>query len=119
MEVLSQIEEGIKVEAIQHFQQQFHLTVDDMAFLLVVSRKGYYNLLKQKKLNKQKSERFLMVTAVYEQAETTLESIANIDKWMHTYHAYLERIPFTILDTYVGCNEVRSELIRLDHGVVS
>ena len=119
MEVLTRIEEGINAETVQQFQQHFHLTVDDMAFLLVISRKGYYNLLERHKLNKQQSERFLAIKAVYEQAEETLENIANINKWMHTYHAYLERVPFAILDTYIGCSEVKSELIRLDHGVSS
>lgn len=37
---------------------------------------------------------------------------------MHTYHAYLKRIPFEVLDTYAGCAAVKAELIRLDHGIV-
>ena len=37
---------------------------------------------------------------------------------MHTYHGYLKRIPFEVLDTYAGCTEVKAELIRLDHGIV-
>lgn len=119
MQILAQIEEGVDIEAVQQFQQRFRLTVEDMAFLLVISRKSYYNLLERERLDKQQSERFLAVKSVYEQAEETLESIDNIDQWMHSYHPYLERIPFAILDTYAGCSEVKSELIRLDHGVAS
>lgn len=119
MEVLAQIEEGIAAKTLQQFQRFFELTADEMAFLLVMSRKGYYNLLERDKLNKQQSERFLAVQAVYEQAMDTLENLDNIRKWMHTHHAYLGRIPFDILDTFIGCDEVRSELIRLDHGITS
>ncbi len=118
MTVLSYIEEGIEVDALRQFQKKYKLTATDMAFLMVVSRKGYYNLLTQKKLNRQQTERFFAIKSVYEQALETLENIENIHKWMHTYHAYLKRVPFEVLDTYVGCAEVKAELIRLEYGVV-
>ncbi len=83
-----------------------------------MSRKGYSNLLAQKKLNRQQSERFLAIKEVYEQTLETLERVENIHKWMHTYHAYLNRILLEVLDTYAGCAEVKAELIRLYHGIV-
>ena len=119
METLLQIEQGVYSESVQQFQKYFHLTAEDMALLLVLSRKGYYNLLERSKLNKQQSERFLSVKAVYEQALDTLENVDNVKKWMHTYHAYLKRTPFDILDTFIGCEEIRNELVRLEHGIVS
>lgn len=118
MTILIHIEEGISTKELHQFQRDFKLTANDMAFLMVVSRKGYYNLLAQKKLNRQQSERFLAIKEVYEQALETLEKVDNIHKWMHTYHAYLKRIPFEVLDTYAGCTAVKAELIRLDHGIV-
>jgi uncharacterized protein (DUF2384 family) len=118
MTFLSHIEEGVTTNELRKFQQKFKLPTTDMSFLMVLSRKGYYNLLTQKKLNRQQTERFLAIKEVYEQALETLENVENIHKWMHTYHAYLKRIPFEVLDTYAGCAEVKAELIRLDHGIV-
>lgn len=118
MNLLTYIEEGTDTQEVKQFQQQFQLTARDMAFLMVLSRKGYYNLLEQKKLNRQQTERFLSIRQVYEQALETLETLENIHKWMHTYHGYLKHIPFSILDTYIGCTEVKAELVRLDHGVL-
>ncbi len=118
MDILTLIEAGISSQQVKDFQQKFALTAQDMAFLMAMSRKGYYNLLEQDKLGRQQTERFLFVQQVYEQALETLESVDNIHKWMHTYHAYLQRIPFDILDTFAGCTEVKAELIRLEHGVL-
>lgn len=118
MTLLTQIEEGVSARQVKDFQQKFQLTVQDMAFLMALSRKGYYNLLEHEKLSRQQSERFLNVQQVYEQALESLESIENIYQWMHTFHGYLERVPFEILDTFTGCAEVKAELIRLEHGVL-
>ena len=118
MTLLTQIEEGISAQRVKEFQQRFQLTVQDMAFLMALSRKGYYNLLDHEKLSRQQSERFLNVQQVYEQALESLETLENIHQWMHTFHGYLERIPFKILDTFTGCTEVKAELIRLEHGVL-
>jgi uncharacterized protein (DUF2384 family) len=118
MTILSHIEEGVTTNELRQFQQDFKLPATDMSFLMVISRKGYYNLLTQKKLNRQQTERFLAIREVYEQALETLEKVENIHKWMHTYHAYLKRTPFEVMDTYAGCAAVKAELIRLDHGIV-
>lgn len=118
MDILTHIEAGVTGEQLRQFQQKFALTAQDMSFLMTLSRKGYYNLLQLEKLGRQQTERFLMVEQVYEQALETLESVDNVHKWMHTYHGYLKRVPFEILDTFAGCAEVKAELIRLDHGVL-
>lgn len=118
MDILTHIEEGVSAQVVKQFQQQFQLTAQDMAFLMVLSRKGYYNLLTQKKLNRQQTERFLSIRQVYEQALETLETLENIHKWMHTDHGYLKHVPFSILDTFTGCAEVKAELVRIDHGVL-
>ena len=119
MAILSHIEAGITTDEVRQFQQDFRLTATDMSFLMVMSRKGYYNLLAQKKLNRQQTERFLAISEVYAQALETLEKVENIHKWMITNHAYLKRIPFEVMDTYAGCAAVKAELIRLDHGITS
>jgi uncharacterized protein (DUF2384 family) len=118
MDILTHIEAGISSQQVRDFQQKFDLTAQDMAFLMALSRKGYYNLLEQNKLGRQQTERFLTVEQVYEQALETLESVDNVHKWMHTFHGYLNRVPFEILDTFAGCAEVKAELIRLEHGVL-
>jgi putative toxin-antitoxin system antitoxin component (TIGR02293 family) len=119
MNILRQIEAGVSSEQVRDFQQKFSLPAQDMAFLMTLSRKGYYNLLEQEKLGRHQTERFLRIQQVYEQALETLESVENIHRWMHTYHAYLQRVPYEVLDTFAGCREVEAELIRLDHGVLS
>jgi len=118
MDILSHIEKGIKASSVKNFQDKFELTAQDMAFLMTMSRKGYYNLLEQERLGRQQSERFLNVQQVYKQALEALETLDNIHKWMHTFHGYIERVPFEILDTYAGCAEVKAALIRLEHGVL-
>ncbi len=116
--MLTHIEEGVSRQQLREFQQKFNLAAKDMAFLMAMSRKGYYNVLAQDKLNRQQTERFLSIRQVYEQALESLETVENIHKWMHTYHGYLKRLPFDILDTFAGCHEVRAELVRLEHGVL-
>ncbi len=118
MDLLSNIDAGVSSQQVRDFQQRFNLKAQDMAFLMALSRKGYYNLLDQHKLGRQMTERFLTVEQVFEQALEALESVDNIHKWMHTFHGYLNRVPFEILDTFTGCAEVKAELIRLEHGVL-
>lgn len=118
LHTLNNIEAGVSPTEVKEFQQQFELTAGQMAFLMNISRKGYYNMLTAEKLSRQQSERFLTIRQVYQQALDTLETVENIHKWMNAYHGYLERVPFEILDTYAGCYAVGAELLRFEHGIV-
>lgn len=122
IDLLAKVEEGVAVEEVRAFQQQYNLTNKQMSFLLAVSTKGYYNLVDPAKnrLDKKLSGQFLKVKEVFREGEEALLSKEALLDWMQQPHWYFShRKPFDLLDNPIGADAVMDELSRTKYGMLS
>ncbi len=120
-DLLSKIEQGVDIQELKMFQAQYTLTYKQMAHLLAISEKSYYNLLKKEaRLNAHQSGQFLKVVQVFAEGEEALMSREAFLEWMEQPHWYFDqRKPFDLLDNSIGADAVIAELIRTKYGVLS
>ncbi len=122
IDLLAKVEEGVEVEEVIAFQQQYTLTNKQMSYLLAISPKGYYNLIHPEKgrLDKRSSGQFLKVKEVFQEGEEALMSKEAFLDWIQQPHWYFEqRKPFDLLDTPIGADAVMNELGRTKYGMLS
>lgn len=122
IDLLAKVEEGVAVEEVTAFQQQYDLTNKQMTYLLAISSKGYYNLIHPVKgrLDKRLSGQFLKVKEVFQEGEEALMSKEAFLDWMQQSHWYFNhKTPFDLLDTPIGADAVIYELGRTKYGMLS
>ncbi len=121
MNLLEKVEAGVPVSEMLTFQQKYGLTHKQMAYLLAVSEKGYYNLLnKDGSLSKYQSGQFLKVAEVFREGEEALMSKEAFLEWLQQPHWYFKhKKPFDLLDTPIGADAVIEELGRAKYGMLS
>jgi putative toxin-antitoxin system antitoxin component (TIGR02293 family) len=121
MDLLSRLEAGVYTKEVRAFQQEYTLTHKQMAYLLTMSEKGYYNLLnKDSLLSKNQSGQFLKVAEVFKEGEEALMSKEAFLEWLQQPHWYFKhRKPFDLLDTPIGADAVIDELGRAKYGMLS
>ena len=121
MNLLEKVETGVSAAEMLAFQQKYGLTHKQMAYLMAVSEKGYYNLLnKNSSLSKYQSGQFLKVAEVFREGEEALMSKEAFLEWLQQPHWYLNhKKPFDLLDTPIGADAVIEELGRAKYGMLS
>lgn len=119
-ELHERAEQGVPVAELQAFMKKFDLTQRQTAFLLGISDKTLFSLLKGKLLNTPASDRFLMIAAIFEEGVSTLMSVDTFRAWLHKPHFHFnKKLPFEMMRTINGAEAVRDELIRTKYGVLS
>lgn len=121
MDLLSRLEAGVPTAEVRAFQQKYRLTHQQMACLLAMSEKGYYNLLnKDSAVSKTQSGQFLKVAEVFIEGEEALMSKEAFLEWLQQPHWYFKhKKPFDLLDTPIGADAVIEELGRTKYGMLS
>jgi putative toxin-antitoxin system antitoxin component (TIGR02293 family) len=113
-------EQGVPVAKLQSFMKKFGLTQKQTAFLLDISDKTLFNLLKEDLLNVSVSDRFLMIATIFQEGVDTFMSINAFSAWLFKPHFHFnKKSPFEIMGTINGAEAVRDELIRTKYGVLS
>lgn len=119
-ELHQRAEQGVASEEVKELIQKFHLNQKQMAFLLNVSDKTLYALLKSKQLDMAHSDRFLMIQSVFQEGAEAFMSVETFRNWLDKPHFYFDKkTPFELLGTINGAEAVRSELIRTKYGILS
>jgi putative toxin-antitoxin system antitoxin component (TIGR02293 family) len=111
---------GVPTKTVNKFINRFNLTRKDLASLLGITERTLYSQLKKDKLDEKTSDRFLLVSSVFEEGSDALMSDAAFIEWIHTSHSHFDKeTPFSLLTTINGAEAVREELIRTKYGVLS
>jgi len=119
-ELHERAEQGVPVAELQAFMKKFGLTQKQTAFLLGISGKTLFSLLKEDLLNTPASDRFLMIAAVFEEGVDALMSVDAFRAWLYKPHFHFnKKFPFEMMGTINGAEAVRDELIRTKYGVLS
>lgn len=112
------IEEGIQVSVVEDFQATYHVPNRQMALLLGVAEKTYYNVMNQSKLDFDRSDRFLFVKKIFEQGKEALMSEDALMEWLNHPQSFCEgRKPVDLLKSINGAQEVYDQLGRIKYGV--
>jgi len=119
-ELHEKAEQGVPAAELQAFMKKFGLTQKQTAFLLGISDKTLFNLLKADLLNIAVSDRFLLVASVFAEGVNTLMSVNSFREWLNKPHFHFnKKTPFEMMETINGTGAVRDELTRTKYGVLS
>lgn len=108
----------IQSKEVNEAAAEYGMSRQDMASLLGISDKTYYNLMKAGKLDLNQSDRFNFIHDILEEGKHTFNGLANFKDWLHTEQSSLGgHTPLAKMATLVGAQEVLSEMIRTRHGI--
>lgn len=119
--LLEKVEVGVPLDEVKAFQKKYMFTHKQMAYLMAMSEKGYYNLLnKNNSLSRIQSGQFLKVAEVFREGEEALTSKEAFLEWLQQPHWYFNhKKPFDLLDTPIGADAIIEELGRAKYGMLS
>jgi putative toxin-antitoxin system antitoxin component (TIGR02293 family) len=113
-------EEGLQTNMVREFEVAYGISKHEMADLMGISEKTYYNLLLKDKLDRERSDRFLFIEKIFEEGEETFIGKQNFNSWLRQPHPSLEnQKPIDLLDSLNGAQAVHAEIIRTRHNVLS
>lgn len=99
---------------------EYEIPREDMAGLLGVSEKTYYNMMQKSYLDDEKSDRFQFIKQILASGEEAFGSKSNLSKWLKTPQSILEGYtPLSMMSTITGANRVLQLLGRIKHGITA
>ncbi len=92
----------------------------DMASMLGVSDKTFYNIMQKTYLDRERSDRFHFLHQVLESGKDTFGSEEGFTSWMNTPQPTLDgHKPLDMLSSITGANQVLQMLGRIKHGITA
>ncbi|MEQ9425172.1 MAG: DUF2384 domain-containing protein [Cyclobacteriaceae bacterium] len=89
-----------------------------MAELLGVSDKTYYNMMKSKTLDTNQGDRFNFINDILNEGEEAFGSRENFKDWLHSTQPTLNgHTPIKMMATLTGAQEVLATLTRIKYGI--
>ncbi len=116
------IKKGIPIAVLMRLKEQTHLSDEDLARILGMSRKTLQRRRKEKDqvLTATEGDRAYRVARVFALAKVLFGSNEAASEWLREPRVGLGRdIPLDLLQTEAGALEVEDYLGRVAHGVVS
>ena len=112
--------EPVETSKVNEESVAYGIPKADMADLLGVSEKTFYNLMQKKHLDRERSDRFLFIDHILESGLEAFGSKENLALWMKTPQPMLDNHkPLDMLTTITGANKVLQILGRIKHGITA
>ncbi|MEQ9466344.1 MAG: DUF2384 domain-containing protein [Ekhidna sp.] len=112
--------ESTSPETVNEAAIAYGMTKDDMAGIMGVSEKTYYNMMQKPTLDRERSDRFQFIRQILESGEEALGSKSNFSAWLKTPQPMLDGyIPLDMMSTITGANRVLQILGRIKHGITA
>ncbi|SNT26237.1 putative toxin-antitoxin system antitoxin component, TIGR02293 family [Ekhidna lutea] len=109
-----------KSDEVKEAVAAYGFTKDDMAGILGVSEKTYYNMMQKPTLGQEKSDRFHFIQQIFESGEEALGSKNSLSNWLKTPQPMLDGyVPLDMMRTITGSNRVLQILGRIKHGITA
>lgn len=103
---------------LQEAAAEYGLSNHEMARLLGISDKTFYNLMKADKLDLNQSDRFQFVSSILKEGRHAFMGISNFKDWLHSEQVTLGgATPVSKLSTLMGAQEVLAVITRIKHGI--
>ncbi|MBS0394067.1 MAG: DUF2384 domain-containing protein [Proteobacteria bacterium] len=118
LKLMEQLAAGLPAETLRRFKRVVGLADSDLARLLQVGGRTLSRLkTSRSRLSPDLSDRLYAVAALYALAEDVLGDAEQARRWLEEpQYGLAGRRPRELLSTEVGRREVRSLLLRLEHG---
>ena len=112
---------GLSYKSFYRAQKLMNFTQQDWAEIFHISPRTIDRLKKDKKhLNSTLSEKLIEVTLLYDYGIEVFGSIEKFSTWLNRPSLYLGNVePKSLLDTHQGIEAVKSELSRIDYGILA
>lgn len=118
---ISLIRQGLQFNSLTRFLSQTGMSRFELATILQVSVRTLQRHEQNTRLSPAISEKLLQLNDLYHLASDVLGSNPrNITDWLRSENAALgAETPLSLLDTYIGLEQVKQILGRMAHGVFS
>lgn len=112
---------GLPYKSLRKAQEIMPFSIQEWAEMLHVSTRSIDRLKKEKrKLSSSQSEKLIEITLLYDYGVDVFGSSEKFSKWLNRTNMALGGIePKSLLDTNQGINAVKSELSKIEYGVLS
>ncbi len=105
---------------VQEAASAYGMTKDEMAGILGVSEKTYYNMMKKPLLDQERSDRFSFIHQILKSGEEAFGSKGNFTQWLKTPQGVLDGyIPLDMMSTITGANRVLQIIGRIKFGLTA
>lgn len=119
-EKIALIKEGVSKKDLEQFKKTAALDYDQLAKALSVTRATLINKKGKEKFGAALSERLVAIADIYSYGYEVFEEEAKFNHWiLHLNRALGGVVPFDLLDTQYGREEVRIIIGRIDYGIYS
>ena len=106
--------------AVKEAAAAYGMTRDEMAGVLGISEKTYYNMMQKSTLDQERSDRFSFIQQILTSGEEAFGSKNNFSQWLKTPQSPLDGyIPLDMMSTITGANRVLQILGRIKHGITA
>ena len=114
------IKKGLEPKAIQALIEITGATQTDVARILDLTEPTLRKYIKTgKELNAGLSEHLIQLFELFDKGMDTFGSLEEFKNWLPHHQIGINAIPMGLLDTITGINIIKSELIRIDYGVIA
>jgi putative toxin-antitoxin system antitoxin component (TIGR02293 family) len=119
--LLEQVQAGLPYAALEHFQRNLALSLDELATLLQIKRRTLARRRDEGRLSAEESDRLLRASRVFGAALALFEGdLAAARAWFSAPAPALGgRTPREVASSELGAREVENLIGRLEHGVFS
>lgn len=119
--LIDRIREGLSFKAFTLFAEASPFSMQDWSRFLHLSERTLQRYRKQQKdFEPQQSEMILQIAMIYKQGVDVFGSREAFDQWLSARNIALGGIaPKELLDTMIGIQILRDELVRISHGVLA
>ena len=119
-EKMYNFDEDLSPQVLNDFQESYGVTNNDMAVLMSVSEKTYYNIKQKEKLSPVNSDRLLTIQRIYKEGKEVFMSEDSFNDWLDTPQTAFGNIkPKKMLSTITGMFDVMNQLGRIKHGILA
>jgi putative toxin-antitoxin system antitoxin component (TIGR02293 family) len=111
---------NIAPSMVSDFQASYGVNNRDMAGLLKISDKTYYNIMQKDKLSPVQADRLMSIQKIYKEGAHVFMDEESFSKWLDTkQYAFNNQKPKELLGTITGMFEVMDQLGRIKHGILA
>lgn len=112
--------EEVETSKVHEEAVAYGIPKSDMAGILGVSEKTFYNIMQKTHLDRERSDRFHFIDQVLQSGKEAFGSEENFSAWMKTSQPTLEgNKPLDMLTSITGANKVLQLLGRIKHGITA
>lgn len=112
------VKQGVKKSDLADIRVELGLDYSVLSTILGVHERNLYIKKGDETFNKTISDKIMSIAELYSYGFEIFESKEHFNRWMNTESKAWDMKPIDLLDTYVGLEEVRNEITRLEYGIL-